>query len=324
MNRPLLLLLALAWSGIAAGAEAPWLLTHATMIDGTGTPAVADTTIVIGGSRIADVYASGSKPVPEGAKVEDLQGKFVIPGLIDAHVHLTGVAPDAAGYKPCCGRCCAAGSPPCATWPATTACWATWRGETDSGALPSPDIFYAALLSGPDASSRRTDAPRRHRPASRSASRRGCRPSTATTDIPLAIAEAKGTGATGVKLYANLPAALVEALAAEAHRQGLRVWTHATIFPARPSDAVAAGADTISHSPYLVWEAAPRVPATIAMRAQGDFAHIKPDAPAHRGAVRGHARARHDPRRHARTFSSARTPSTRGQWAGASCPGATP
>ena len=101
----------------------------------------------------------------------------------------------------------------------------------------------------------------------------------ATTNIPLAVAEAKGTGATGLKLYANLPAALVKAITAEAHRQDLRVWTHATIFPARPSDAVDAGADTISHSPYLVWQAATHVPDDYKMRAQGDFRHVSPHAP---------------------------------------------
>ena len=72
---------------------------------------------------------------------------------------------------------------------------------------------------------------------------------------------------------------LVQGITAEAHRQGLRVWTHATIFPAKPSDAVAAGADTLSHSPYLVWEAAPKVPDDYGVRARGDFEHIRPDAP---------------------------------------------
>jgi imidazolonepropionase-like amidohydrolase len=59
----------------------------------------------------------------------------------------------------------------------------------------------------------------------------------------------------------------------------LRVWTHATVFPAKPSDAVDAGVDTISHSAYLVWEAAPSVPDDYRMRAMGDFGHIEPDAP---------------------------------------------
>ena len=40
-----------------------------------------------------------------------------------------------------------------------------------------------------------------------------------------------------------------------------------------------AGADTISHSPYLVWEAAPIVPDDYKMRAMGDFEHVEPDAP---------------------------------------------
>jgi imidazolonepropionase-like amidohydrolase len=42
---------------------------------------------------------------------------------------------------------------------------------------------------------------------------------------------------------------------------------------------VDAGVDTISHSPYLVWEAAPHVPDDYRMRAHGDFGHVKPDAP---------------------------------------------
>jgi imidazolonepropionase-like amidohydrolase len=102
---------------------------------------------------------------------------------------------------------------------------------------------------------------------------------TAATDLPLAVAEAKGTGATALKLYANLPSQLIGPITAEAHRQGLRVWTHATIFPAKPSDAVNAGVDTISHSPYLVWETTPRVPDDYKVRAHGDFMHVKPDAP---------------------------------------------
>jgi imidazolonepropionase-like amidohydrolase len=101
----------------------------------------------------------------------------------------------------------------------------------------------------------------------------------ATTDIRMAVAEAKGAGATGVKLYANLPAALVKEIAAEAHRQGLLVWAHGTIFPAKPSDVVAAGTDVVSHTAYLAWEAVPRVPMDYRIRAFANFTHIRPDDP---------------------------------------------
>ena len=47
----------------------------------------ADQTIVISGSRIKTLGAAGKTRVPRGATVIDGRGKWVIPGLIDAHVH---------------------------------------------------------------------------------------------------------------------------------------------------------------------------------------------------------------------------------------------
>src|SRR5690348_18505066 len=89
MNRILPLLLCLfAWPALAA-APKPLLLTHVGLIDGTGSPVRRDMTIVIEGQQIAAVYASGSRAVPKAAEVRDLSGKYVIPGLIDAHVHIT-------------------------------------------------------------------------------------------------------------------------------------------------------------------------------------------------------------------------------------------
>ncbi|MGA2149764.1 MAG: hypothetical protein ABSH49_32965 [Bryobacteraceae bacterium] len=65
-------------------------LTHATVIDGTGAAPMADSLVLVRGGRIAAVYSAGSRPVPDGARVEDLTGKWVMPGIIDAHVHLPG------------------------------------------------------------------------------------------------------------------------------------------------------------------------------------------------------------------------------------------
>lgn len=54
---------------------------------------------------------------------------------------------------------------------------------------------------------------------------------------------------------------VVTRITKEAHRQGLKVWAHSTIFPAKPSDAVAAGVDVISHNHFLAWELVENVPA---------------------------------------------------------------
>jgi imidazolonepropionase-like amidohydrolase len=80
------------------------------------------------------------------------------------------------------------------------------------------------------------------------------------TNLPLAVAMARGTYATAVKIYANLPGRLVSAITAEAHRQGMKVWAHGMVFPATPAEVVDAGVDTVSHTCYLAYQAMNRRP----------------------------------------------------------------
>jgi len=253
-------------------------LMHATVIDGTGAAPMADSTVLIRGGRIAAVYPAGSRPAPNGARVEDLTGKWVIPGLIDAHVHLPGGNAEVERYRGLLSRLLLDGVTGLRDMAGDARVLAYLAREARLDAPGWPDIYYSALMAGPTFFYEDSRVP----DASRGVMLGGApwmRAVDATTDVRMAVAEAKGTGASGVKLYANLPAALVKEIAAEAHRQGLLVWTHATMFPAKPSDAVAAGATTVSHTAYLVWEAAPHVPEDYRSRAFGDFTHIRPDDP---------------------------------------------
>jgi imidazolonepropionase-like amidohydrolase len=265
---------------LAASANAsPVLLTHATVIDGTGAPAQTNTTIFIEGARIQSIYPSDSRPTPKGATVEDLSGRYVIPGLIDAHVHISDVEPDIAHYQGFLRALVEGGVTGIRDMAGNARLLGYLAQQTDTDKFAGPDIFYAALMAGPSFFARdaRVEAAA---PGAMVGTAPWMRAVDAQTDLAAAIAAAKGTGATAIKIYANLPAAMVRAITIEAHNQDLRVWTHATIFPARPSDAVSAGVDTISHSPYLVWEGAATVPDDYGERARGDFAHIRPDAPA--------------------------------------------
>ncbi|MCP2297962.1 Imidazolonepropionase [Nocardia amikacinitolerans] len=63
--------------------------TGARLIDGRGGPAVENATVVVSGDRIVSLGAG--IPTPTGAAVVDLRGKTILPGLIDAHVHLGGL-----------------------------------------------------------------------------------------------------------------------------------------------------------------------------------------------------------------------------------------
>ena len=62
--------------------------TGATVWDGTGAAAVMNATILVDGGRILGIGADVD--VPGGATEIDLSGKYVIPGLIEAHGHVTG------------------------------------------------------------------------------------------------------------------------------------------------------------------------------------------------------------------------------------------
>ncbi len=56
-------------------------LTHARVIDGTGAPVRDDQTVMIAGTRITAVGSTASTTIPAGARVVDLTGHTVIPGL---------------------------------------------------------------------------------------------------------------------------------------------------------------------------------------------------------------------------------------------------
>ncbi len=60
------------------------------LVDGTGAPAVRDATLVLDQGKVVGVF-QGEPPagvVPQGSEVLDLPGCTILPGLIDAHVHL--------------------------------------------------------------------------------------------------------------------------------------------------------------------------------------------------------------------------------------------
>jgi imidazolonepropionase-like amidohydrolase len=63
-------------------------LEHLRLIDGTGAAPIEDQTIVIKNGTIGSIGAASSASVPSGAKVLDLTGHTVMPGLVGMHEHM--------------------------------------------------------------------------------------------------------------------------------------------------------------------------------------------------------------------------------------------
>lgn len=90
--RPLRHLLPLAillgFLGSAAAQEPVTVLQHVTVVDVPHGTLLPDRTVEIRGDRIAAVRpAAGYKP-PQGARVLDLPGRYVVPGFVEMHAHL--------------------------------------------------------------------------------------------------------------------------------------------------------------------------------------------------------------------------------------------
>jgi len=63
-------------------------LTHVLLVDGTGGAPKSDQTIVLRAGRIAAVGPAASVQIPAGARVMDMSGSTVIPGIVGMHDHL--------------------------------------------------------------------------------------------------------------------------------------------------------------------------------------------------------------------------------------------
>ncbi|MGH7712047.1 MAG: amidohydrolase family protein, partial [Gemmatimonadaceae bacterium] len=73
----------------AAAQSAPArAFTGLTLIDGTDQPPIANATIVVQDGRVVRIGPSASITIPPEAQRVALDGKFVIPGLINAHGHV--------------------------------------------------------------------------------------------------------------------------------------------------------------------------------------------------------------------------------------------
>lgn len=255
-------------------------LVDLQLIDGSGAPLRHVDSLIARDGVIVRIDAAGKVPAPEAdarwTRI-GLNGAWVIPGLIDTHVHVARFPDTRNRAARILGDALRSGVTAVRDLAGDARALADIERAISVGEMRGPELVYSALYGGPDifkegqmAQNVGTRAPG-SMPWSRSIS--------ADSDLPQLVAEGKGSGARNVKVYGDLDARLATALIAEARRQGLLTTAHATVFPARPSDLVKAGIGSLSHAPYLVWEAVDQVPADYRQRIAGPWQTVPPDHP---------------------------------------------
>lgn len=260
----------LAAPSLRAQEDVDLLIRNVTVIDGTGSAGRPGMDVLIRGGLIASVEATSADTTFDG-RVVDGSGRFLIPGIIDAHVHLSTTRHE--DVEPLLNWIVQGGVTTVRDMAGDARALAGMQRAVLLRELMGPSIYYSALMAGPAFMS----DPRLL--AATVGYDDGQAPYmvalTEETDLDLAMAMARGAGATGIKLYAALDASLVRAATEAAHRAGLEVWAHSAIFPAKPTEILDAGVDGVSHAPYVIWEAAPRSD-DFTQRGRGDFAGVPP------------------------------------------------
>jgi imidazolonepropionase-like amidohydrolase len=235
-------------------------IVGATLWDGTGRAPVTNAVTVVRGDRILCAGAAGECPVPQGARVIEARGQYLIPGLIDSHVHLLFLTDGSAGEQLGLDlRDMLA------------------QGITTVRDMGNSPVALLSRVAGFDAAPRvyamQLVAGRRFFfPAFRPVkTERGVqiRQAPALTmqylgwtpiqfnredDPEAVVAAARRAGAIGLKLYAQLDSLSVRRLTIAAHRAGMPVWGHAWVQPASVGEQTAAGMDGVVHAAGLAGE----------------------------------------------------------------------
>lgn len=225
-------LLVFAAPSLTFAADPPAVvIENCSLFDPESGKMLADQTIVVRGERIAQVAAGAEKiEIPEGATRIDGKGKFVIPGLIDAHVHLVHVLDFAhvTGDEVLPLYLAAGVTSVRSTGEEVVAATVVSRFAA-AHAETSPRVFTCSALLDGD--------PPIHRDIGRAV--------TDPAQVPAILDDLARWNAPTVKIYAGTRRPVGKAIIEEGHRRGFFVTAHLGAYSAQ--DAVADGIDGLEH-----------------------------------------------------------------------------
>jgi imidazolonepropionase-like amidohydrolase len=218
--------------GIRSEQKGPLAIVGATLVDGTGRPATADSVVVAQNGKIVAAGPRASVKVPKGATVFDAKGKTLLPGLWDMHAHFEQVE-----WGPIY---LAAGVTTARDVGNELEFITAVRDAIRDGKGLGPQLLLAGIVdgSGPRGIGvERVDSP---------------------ADAAHWVSEYKKHGFQQMKIYSSVTPENVKAICEEAHRAGMTVTGHIPngmdIY-----QGVEAGMDQVNHDQYVIDPLLPKV-----------------------------------------------------------------
>ncbi len=180
----------------------------------------------------------------------DGTGKYLIPGLIDSHVHLM-MGGDESGQKQLLLKMLKTGVTTVQDLVGDARDLAFYSKQQKRGILRSPEIHFSAMFTTADFMDK--DFRMGMFPDGLNGELPFLQAVDEKTDFKKAIARANGTGATAIKLYSGLSKNIMENLTNEAHEMHLKVWSHAAQFPLAVQDILNMDIDVFCHAGLLAY-----------------------------------------------------------------------
>ncbi len=206
-------------------ATGTFAIVGARLIDGTGSPAIENSTVIVREGRIAAVGPSASVKVPAATRIIHAEGKSLLPGLWEMHTHYSGVEFGPAYL--------AAGVTTARDCGGEFEFLTTVRKMIDQDHALGPKLLLAGLIdSGGPLAFGNVDVEN---------------PSEAATAVDF-YADAKFEQ---IKVYTQIQPDILKAIAAEAHKRGMTVTGHV---PAAMNafEGIEDGMDQINHLQFVI------------------------------------------------------------------------
>ena len=220
-----LLYFALATAACTSSLHAQSLLIRGgTLIDGTGRSAIQNAQILIRDGMIAEIHAGDASERGGGVEVLEAHGKFIIPGLIDSHIH----------YRDSNAELFLAHGVTTVNDLGNPYQWqAALKKCFNSGRMFGPRYFFCGEIGLQDANAEQ-------RPT---VERRGLDTIRKPEDAPTIVKRLKDRGIDCIKLDENFSGELFSAIARAAHASGMKVISHSL----NAADSIGWGIDGVEH-----------------------------------------------------------------------------
>lgn len=218
---------------------------------------ISNQTILIEKGIIKEIFETGSKSLKDSVRVIELKDYYIIPGLIDTHVHM-GMGNRALPRSPDTARMefkrwIYSGVTSVRDMGGDARLLAYENRMIFRNEIPGPEIYFSSTFGGDDMMNKDM----RMKTITQGVKQEEAgwaQIATPGMNVQQSVIMAKGSLVSGIKFYAGIDAELIKEITEEAHKQGLKSWSHLTVFPDRPIKVIEAGVDVVSHVWGAFWQ----------------------------------------------------------------------